>query len=276
MTMMQRVRSTVKRTARTVLPPPLFESLQKRYYVWLVSSIGPDREPDLRVARHLVAAGGTAIDIGGGIGVYTRMLSAWVGPGGRVYTLEPFPGTFELLRSNVERLGLDNVELVNAAVSDSEGVVTMGKPHSRSGTETMYRAHIVTDEADTVTDEATGVRATTLDASFADIAAGVSFVKCDVEGHELACLRGGTGFLAATGAAWLIEVSGDPDAANSPAGEVLEIMRRHGYSVWWYDGTTVVERRRGDDSVNYFFLKKEHVAALERAGITAVAGSRGG
>jgi hypothetical protein len=39
----------------------------------------------------------------------------------------------------------------------------------------------------------------------------VTFIKCDVEGHELAVVSGGKKFFERSKPAWLMEVGGDPD-----------------------------------------------------------------
>lgn len=259
---LRRGRRLVKKLAWSVLPAPAVQAIRRRHYLNSVRTSGPRTEPDLTVVAHLVNDGDTVVDIGANVGVYTHPLSRMVGPRGRVYSFEPFPATFDLLQYNVAQLALDNVELFNVALSDRETVVTMGTPQDRSGAETHYRAHIMNGPDHTAADSQGGIRATTLDSVLTGAGPDITFVKCDVEGHELACLRGGAGFLAATGAAWLIEVSGNPDADGSPARQVFALLEDRGYSAWWFDGRFLVRRRRGDESVNYFFLLEDHCMAL--------------
>jgi hypothetical protein len=40
------------------------------------------------------------------------------------------------------------------------------------------------------------------------------------------------------------------------------MLEDRGYSAWWYDGRFLVRRRRGDESVNYFFLLEHHGKTL--------------
>ena len=35
----------------------------------------------------------------------------------------------------------------------------------------------------------------------------------------------------------------------------------------WFDGDSLVRRKRGDHSINYFYLMAKHIAALEQAKI---------
>lgn len=170
----------------------------------------------------------------------------------------------EILSYNVKKLRLDNVEPINVAVSDSQAVVTMALPYDPSGAETHYRASIVKDHAVTRKDM-TNVQATTIDSRFFSASGTISFIKCDVEGHELACIKGATNFLARSQPAWLIEVSGEPDDTDSPAHHVFKILQDQGYSAWWYDGSKLRNRRPGDKSTNYFFLKNNHIDILNKS-----------
>ncbi|MBN2592787.1 MAG: FkbM family methyltransferase [Sedimentisphaerales bacterium] len=207
------------------------------------------------------------IDIGANVGIYTKIFSKLVGPNGRVYSVEPFPPTFEILCYNIKKLHLDNVEPINIAVSDSEAIVTMAIPYDSSGAETHYRASIVMNPAETSKIEVTNVQAISIDSRFLSESETISFIKCDVEGHELACIKGAAKFLARSKATWLIEISGEPDDTKSAAYNVFKIFHDWDYSVWWFDGGKLRKRRPGDKSTNYFFLKDNHINILEKSEI---------
>lgn len=261
---MQQAKRLLKRMAWKILPHSTVQFIKKRHYLRLLCSSSLEKEPELRVVRHLVKPGDSVIDIGANIGVYTKILSELIGPDGHVYSIEPFPPTFEILCYNVRKLRLDNVELMNVAVSDSQAVVTMALPNDPSGAETHYRASIVKDCADT-RKEITNVQATTIDSRFLTAPGTISFIKCDVEGHEPACIKGAAKFLARSQAAWLIEVSGEPDDTDSAAYNVFKILHDQGYFAWWYDGSKLRKRHPGDKSTNYFFLKDNHLDILYKS-----------
>ena len=262
---MHQVKRLFKRTAWKILPHSTVQLIKKRHYLRLLRSPLLEKEPELRVVRYLIKPGDTVIDIGANIGVYSKILSELVGPDGHVYSIEPFPPTFEILCYNVRKLHLDNVEPVNVAVSDSEAVVTMALPYNSSGAETHYRASIVTDRAKKGNTETANVLATTIDSRFLSASGTISFIKCDVEGYEPACIKGAVKFLARSQSAWLIEVSGDPDDTNSAAHSVFKTLHDHSYSAWWYDGSKLIKRRPSDKSTNYFFLKDNHVDILNKS-----------
>ena len=250
----------LKSLALRLLPERLLQELRKFHYARKLRAPASD-EPDLAVVRHLVPAGGWAVDVGANVGVYTKALSELVGPWGKVFSVEPVPLTFDVLTSNVRRLRLGNVQALNCAVSAGHGSVTLEVPRYATGGENFYEARIVGPDGGGALRRVT-VECRSLDALFADAARPISFVKCDVEGHELRCLRGAEGLIRRGRPAWLVEVSGDPDFEPSAAAEVLRLMRGHGYGVFWYDGRELHARRPGERRTNYFFLTAAHLALL--------------
>jgi FkbM family methyltransferase len=266
----RQIKLLLKRTAWKILPHSTVQSIKKRHYLRLLRSSLLEREPELRVVRYLVKPGDSVIDIGANVGVYSKILSELVGLDGHVYSIEPFPPTFDILCYNVKKLRLDNVEPINVAVSDSQAVVTMALPYDSSGAETHYRASIITDRAEEGKTETANVQATTIDSRFLSAAGTISFIKCDVEGHEPACIKGAAKFLARSQPAWLIEVSGEPDDTDSAAHGVFKILRDQGYFAWWFDGSKLRKRRPGDKSTNYFFLKDNHIDILNKSELKVV------
>ncbi len=245
------------------LPEVLVIPLRKARALAVTRGFSEDEEPDLRVVAHLVAPGDTVLDIGANIGCYTRYLSERVGPSGRVYSVEPVPTTFEILSAVVRKLELANVKLCNCAVSDTEGRATMEVPRYETGGMNLYQARIsVAGGRSSLT--RFDVSMQTIDSLFAEVPASISFVKVDVEGFELACLNGARRTLARAHPAWLIEVSGDPDDPASDARRLFDLLSSEGYAAFWYDGTRLHRRSRGDRSINYFFLIETQIGSLER------------
>jgi FkbM family methyltransferase len=209
-----------------------------------------------------VEPGSIAVDVGANIGVYTKVLAELVGTSGRVISIEPVPETFAILVSNVRSLAIGNVTALNLAVSDAEGFVAMEVPEYEFGGTNYYQAHIVRDvRPPGSVSRLEHVQTVTLDGILESMSE-VGFVKCDVEGHELACLAGAESLLRQRRAAWLVEIAGDPDAAETNAVRVLQLFKTHSYRPWLYDGSCLTPRRAGDRSVNYFFLTDAHVARL--------------
>jgi FkbM family methyltransferase len=177
-------------TVRTFLRPFIPVALRSRYYQRLVRRTVPD--PDALRCREFVASGDLVLDLGANIGVYTKLLSDWVGPEGSVYSYEPIPETFQYLRHNVEKFRLANVTLHNSAVSSRCGRMTMTVPNGN-----FYRASI----------SSVGnreIRVVRLDDEFVE-PRRVTFIKCDVEGHEQEVIDGAMRLVERDHPVWLME-----------------------------------------------------------------------
>ena len=81
-----------------------------------------------------------------------------------------------------------------------------------------------------------------------------TFIKVDVEGAELGLLQGAARLIERAKPTWLIEVNDDPDIPTSSGSKVFQLLIAAGYKAYWFDGTTLRERKREERSVNYFFL----------------------
>lgn len=253
----------LKHLTLRLLPESLLQHLRKAHYARKLRRAEP--EPEMRVIPRLLPAGGCALDLGANFGLYTRLLAETVGPAGAVHAVEPVPGTCDVLRSNVRRLGLVAVTVHNVAVSDRAGAVTMTIPRYARGGENLYEARITADEGPGEF-RLVVVPAESLDELFGGLGR-IDFVKCDVEGHELSVLRGAEHILREHRPAWLMEVSGDPDDPVSPAADVVGRMREAGYLPYHIRDGAVRRREPGDRATNYFFLRPEHVKKVTGMGL---------
>ena len=105
-----------------------------------LAKYGEWAEHEIRFLGRFVGAGGTVLDVGAYVGTHTLALARVAA---RVYAFEPQPSIFPLLRSNVERNGLTNVQLFHAAVSRSGATSPSRRPRGRLRTTSelsRYRA----------------------------------------------------------------------------------------------------------------------------------------
>ena len=128
-----------------------------------------------------ISPGDCVLDIGANVGHYTIRLSELVGKNGRVVSFEPVPGTFELLAANAARV-LSNITLINAAASDSSGIVGMEVPRFDTGLDNFYMAHLSKNRG--------AIQVLSMPVDSLMIPLRVSLVKIDAEGSELQVLRG--------------------------------------------------------------------------------------
>lgn len=169
-------------------------------------------EPEYGILDSLISHGDWAIDIGANIGHYTKKLSDLVGPKGRIIALEPVPETFSFLAGNVQLFKYHNVSLFNVAASDQIAVVGMSIPYFDTGLRNYYEAHL--------TNDGSALKVITLPLDILNIPHAIKLVKIDVEGHELAVLRGMINLLRENHPAIIIE-------ANSPGS--IEFLLEFGY-----------------------------------------------
>jgi len=263
---MTSIRSPLKRIALSVLPEKILQILKKIHYVRQIRSVSESEEIAFEVIRWLVNPGDNVADIGANIGLYTVYLSKLVGPHGCVYSIEPIPLTFEILQNTVKKLGLKNVEVINCAISDNNGTVTMEVPSYESGGENFYQARIIAEDTCNPL-RRVRVMSKTLDSLFEELCCSIAFIKCDVEGHELKCIKRAKKVIEESKPAWLIEISGDPDEFRSRAYETFTLLNGQGYEAWWFDEGSLRRRRYGDRSVDYFFLRRQHLQKLQEGGM---------
>lgn len=247
----------LKKLATQLLPRPILMWGKKHYYAYVVPRFW---EPEVEPIKFFIKPGDSAVDLGANIGWYTTVLSGLVGDHGKVFAVEPIAETFCLLSAVVKKLGLKNVELFNCAVSDKDGSAVMEIPKHGYGGPNFYMARIIAGQPAKPSHERVEVPLRSLDSLLPGrLAEAVTFVKCDVEGHELAVFKGAVKFFEKTKPAMMIEVTGTPEMQDAPNNEFHTIMKGYGYVPYWFDGKNLRKRLKGQWSVNYFFLQAAHL-----------------
>ncbi len=130
----------------------------------------------------LLRRGDVVMDVGAHAGYFTVLFARLVGPQGRVYAFEPHPRNFAVLTRNVRRRRLANVVLLNKAVADRDGVMSL---HETAGS--LGHSLVAVKPGS----RPTTVGVVSLD-GFAEESgvAHVALVKVDVEGAEPEVFQG--------------------------------------------------------------------------------------
>src|SRR4029450_5711582 len=123
--------------------------------------------------------------------VWTVLMSKY-NPSARIHSFEPNSATFNLLEVNVRENCCENVTLIKAAASDQEGTALFQVPPSAS----IFGRVVPTEQP--IDDDARFLNAAVsqvLCLRLADYCrkarvTEIDFMKLDIEGHELAALRG--------------------------------------------------------------------------------------
>jgi FkbM family methyltransferase len=131
---------------------------------------------EMRAMRGAVRPGMTCADVGANVGFYTRYLSRLAGPTGSVFSFEPSPDNFAILR---RRIG-PNVRPFQAAVGATTGETALYLSEDFNVDHRTYPTEKARRQI--------GVPQVRLD----DVlpAAPIDFVKMDIQGYELQALGG--------------------------------------------------------------------------------------
>lgn len=152
----------------------------RRYLMWLAQ----DRcEPyTAELYKGALALNMTVVDVGAFVGYYTLLAGREVGPDGKVYAIEPDSGNYEALLRNIASNGLqDRVKPLSIVAADRSGSVAFheDKWDPTQSNVSGYRADATTHSRP----------ASRLDEVLREDER-IDLIKIDVEGNELAVLRG--------------------------------------------------------------------------------------
>ena len=125
--------------------------------------------------------GWTVLDIGANIGFYTLQFSRKVGSEGRVFAVEPSENNLNLLKINIKKNQINNVEVVPKAISSKSEIAKLYISEGHAGDHRIYNANN--------NRKAVSVETITID----DLAAKekrVDLIKMDIQGAEHFALNG--------------------------------------------------------------------------------------
>ena len=187
--------------------------------------------------HRLVKPGMTAIDAGANEGLYTLFLSKLVGANGRVIAFEPSQREYERLQANLSMNDLSNVTAWRTGLYDRSATTQLTvavDKHAGQNTlgEFMYQGVAVAGRE-------TIELARLDDWVAAHGVTKVDFVKLDIEGAEVAALRGAEQTLRRDKPALLLEVAPDALAKQGASRAALvELLKSLGYTLYTFDAAT--------------------------------------
>jgi FkbM family methyltransferase len=173
----------------------LYSLGEKRYLRLLASSfqklyktgrLGVDYQ-DIYFLKHLVRPGDYCIDIGAHLGYFTLELSRLAGDNGHVYAIEPMSKFFNTLKGMVESSKLGNITIHQFAMGADTDFVEMGIPKVNNIKKFAY-ARVIRSSTFLEYVESEQVKNVYGDELFRYLPR-VDFIKCDVEGLELAVFQ---------------------------------------------------------------------------------------
>jgi FkbM family methyltransferase len=158
-------------------------------------------EKDTTLLFRFLRPGMTVIDIGANLGVYSLPMARLVAPHGRVIAYEPAQETCNLLQHSRALNEASGLEIITAALSDTEGQARL-----MAGTSSELN----------VLSHSTGERGETVEVTTLDIEdtkrnwPPADFIKIDAEGEEAHILAGGAAFFARHSPLVMFEVKAGP------------------------------------------------------------------
>lgn len=182
--------------------------------------------PEIAIFAAALGSGGTFLDVGANHGTYSVLLAPVVGAQGRVLAFEPQPRLAALIRRSLEANGQHNTTVIEIGCSDAPGTVSFYRPVENSGSASMYRESAGADLRDTVT-----IRTDSLDNLLANESLpGALAMKLDVEGAEVATLRGAVGLLRAKRPLIVFEMNAESlHASGHTISDLIDAFRAGGY-----------------------------------------------
>jgi FkbM family methyltransferase len=180
-----------------------------------IRAVYPRVEPELARITDFVPPGGTAVDVGAWYGPWTRRMRRLAD---RVVAIEP---NDQLVRS-IES-AFPEVRVVRAVASDGVGTAELFLPDSGPA--------VGTSSLELGSGRSVTVRRVTIDGLGLQ---DVRFVKIDVEGHELAALRGAAETIHRDSPVLLIEV----EERIQPIEPIIDLL-----GDWGYRGYVLPERQ---------------------------------
>jgi FkbM family methyltransferase len=215
---------------------------------------------ELRFAIARAHGGGTILDVGANIGVYAAACARAAGDGGRVIALEPGPATYEKLTQTCAALRLSNVTPMAVAAGRANGTADF---ISRESGRDVHQ-HLADSRQHGAADRLQ-VQLRKLDDVCGSDVDRVTLMKLDVEGHEVAALKGAERILANGVVHLIVELNdGALAAAGASSRQVWDLLTRtHDcIAVICQDGTllapdaTSITSRR-DDVFNTIWMPRQ-------------------
>ncbi|RDH77696.1 FkbM family methyltransferase [Mycolicibacterium moriokaense] len=201
------------------------------------------------IIRRYVRRADTVVDIGANRGVYTWLMSRRVGANGCVHCIEPYPGNIQSLGALAK--SRPNITVHPVGLSDAAGEAILQVPlyqDQRLAALATFRPTVDVDCYQV------SVPTARLDELIDTTERRVSFIKCDVEGHEDAVIAGAWGIINRDRPVLVMEI--EQRYRTTPVTDLIERLVSVGYSAYFLDS-------HGSHSVDQFDVNRHQLGYLD-------------
>jgi FkbM family methyltransferase len=211
---------------------------------------------DIYFLKNIVRPGDFCIDIGAHLGYFTLELSRITGNSGHVYAIEPMSKFLNTLRGMLQNKKIDNITLYPYAMGGDSEFVEMGIPQVNKVKKFAY-ARVIKSSTFLEYVESEKVKNVQGDELFRELSR-LDFIKCDVEGLELAVLKSFRDVIAKHQPVILCELS-DPQERKT----ILDLLSPFSYRLYYLDNKKLKSLDTASEirpvSHNHYFIPESRI-----------------
>lgn len=218
-------------------------------------------EEETKFLSTVISDGMNVVDLGAHIGYYTLLFSRWVGVKGKIFSFEPDPENYRLLKKNIAANQIRNVVPIQKAVSNRNGKSTLFLSDSNKGDHRINDFYIYDGDDKRKKIE---VRCVTLDTILEN--ESLDFIKMDIQGAENLAFDGMSKILSKNSKLSLL-IEFWPAAIEKLGflpSEFIERIFHYGFSIFSLEGgkkeifskdNPIITKYSTEDSINLFCQK---------------------
>lgn len=228
------IRALVNQLPYILIPKPTEKLIVKTLYGFLMEIdpiqdnkglekiiyyTGTYEQGTLFMLKNLLTKDGVFVDVGANIGLMSIFASTVVQDSGKVFSFEPNPATFEILKKNIKLNNLSNVEAIPFGVgSVPKSTKIYDRWDAGRGSATLIKPDFDTDSHD--------IEIVTLNDFFKDSDYSIDVIKIDIEGYELEALKGAKEVIEKNSPILIVEISDNRENFNDAGGkEIFEFVK---------------------------------------------------
>ena len=200
----------------------------------LERSIKKKDENEIELLKKFIKPGSDTIDVGVYRGVYSYEMAKY---SNKVHSFEPNPIIFNYINKNLKKI-VKNIVLYNYALSNKNGIYDLKVPirnsnYNKENFEEYYKMGRATIHDKNNFDKFEKFQINTKKIDEFNFNNKISFIKIDVEGHELEVIEGAKFTIKNNKPILLVEIEEKYSKKNVI--ESINFINTHGYKAFYYN-----------------------------------------